>query len=163
MAIIGSEETKPSSAHALQSMTSYFGEELRSYDTPGDLISKLNRVEKRMTEQDSYILELAKSLKNRGKTLTGQRQDVEGGESLDQNELFEKMIKLATENHAESLSQKQQKDGMRKYSLKLLKLNRWKFNSRYLILIAYSVYRKLPKRVKVIVKPLGRKVLRTKN
>jgi len=172
LAIIGSEEVKPSSAHALQSMTSYFGDELRSYDTPGALIGHLSRVEKRMTEQDSYIFELAQSIKNRKEMKTEEKQNATGVASLDQNELFEKILKLATENNDKSLSHKLRKETSLKYSLKLPKLNfglklpklsRWKFSSRHLILIAYSIYRKLPKRIKVIVKPLGRKVLRTKN
>jgi 2-polyprenyl-3-methyl-5-hydroxy-6-metoxy-1,4-benzoquinol methylase len=163
LAIIGCQEMKPSSAHVLQGMTSYFGAEVRSYDTPGDLISKLNGVEERMAQQDSYIFELEESINNGERTKTRERQVAEGGESLDQNELFEKIIKLATENHAESLSHKLKKEIRRKNSLKLPNINRWKFSSRYLILIAYSIYRRLPKKIKVIVKPLGRKVLRTKN
>ena len=162
LALIGSQEVKPSSAHVLHGMTSYFGGEVRSYDTPGDLISRLNKVEKRMTEQDLYILDLVNSIKNRNRTKNALKQDKKGGESLNQDELFEKIIKLATENHAESLSHKQKKETRKNYSLKLSKIMHWKFSYRYLILIAYSVYRKLPIRIKTIVKPLGRKILRNK-
>ena len=160
------EEVEATSASTVLGMTSYFGDEDRSFENPGDLIRTITRAQKREIEQDQLILKLSKFRKLTGgndNSQAGKINTNEAGKAGNlghQDQLFEKIKAISSENLSNILKAEVKTRKLKKPIL--LRLKRIRFNSGFtlILLVCYSIYRKLPRNLKKFVKPLGRKFLR---